>query len=55
MLKSFLISFILSTGFIITAHNINEAKSSLDRCESLIQEIKKQGEYLEIIKSKYNF
>ncbi len=55
MLKSFFYSFIITFGFIITAYNINEAKNSLDRCESLIQEIKKQGEYLEIIKSKYNF
>lgn len=54
MLKSFLYSFIFTLGFIITAHNINEAKASLDRCEVLIQEIKDQAEYLKILETYYN-
>lgn len=54
MLKSFLISFILTGCFIITVHNINEAKASLDRCETLIQEIEDQAEYLKILETYYN-
>lgn len=55
MLKAFLISFILTSCFIFTAHNIHEAKASLDRCEVLIKEIKQQGEHLEQMKKIYNF
>ena len=55
MIKSFVLSFVLTLGFIITVHNMNEAKDSLDRCEQLVQEIKEQGEYLEIIETYYNW
>lgn len=54
MLKSFLISFILTFGFIITAYNLNEAKNSLDRCEALIKKIEAQAEYLKILETYYN-
>ena len=55
MIRSFVISFVLTLGFIITTYNLNEANKSLDRCEELVQEIKKQGEYLEIMKTYYNW
>lgn len=51
-LQSFFYSFILTLGFIITQHNFNEAKASLDRSENLIREIKQQNEY---IKNRFNF
>ncbi|MBO5843796.1 MAG: hypothetical protein J6Q96_02880 [Bacteroidales bacterium] len=53
--NSFVISFVITLGFIITTHNLNEANASLDRCEELVQEIKKQGEHLEILKTHYDF
>lgn len=53
--NSFVISFVITLGFIITTHNLNEANASLDRCEELVQEIKKQGEHLEMMKEYYNW
>ena len=52
MIRSFLISFVLTLTFIFT---INETNKSFDRCEELVQEIKKQGEHLEIMKTYYNW
>lgn len=55
MIRSFILSFVLTSIFIFTVHNINETNKSLDRCEELVQEIKKQGEYLEMMKQVYNW
>lgn len=54
ILKSFLISFFIASGLFITVGNVEQTKASLDRCESLIQEIEKQGEYLNILNTYYN-
>ena len=54
-LRSFVLSFVITFGFIITTHNMNEAKASLDHCEQLAQDIKKQGEHLEMMKKVYNW
>lgn len=55
MLKSFIISFVVTLGFILTAYNFNAANKSLDRCEETLQEIKEKGEKLEMMKQVYNW
>ena len=55
MIKSFIISFVLTLGFILTAYNFNAANKSLDRSEQLIQQIKESGKKLEMMKQVYNW
>lgn len=55
MIKSFIISFVVTLGFIVTAYNFNEANKSLDRCEETLQEIKDSGKKLEMMKQVYNW
>ena len=52
MIRSFIISFALTLTFM---YNINEMNKSFDRCEEILQEIKQKGEYLEVLKTYYNF
>ena len=52
MIRSFIISFALTLTFM---YNINETNKSFDRCEELVQEIKQKGEYLEVLKTYYNW
>ena len=55
MLKAFLFSFIITLNIIFMVHNTKETNASLNRSEQIIKDIKQAKQYLNVLKTMYDF